>query len=42
VNGHIESTSGLLSQTPAHYGEKFQDHLLEQYKVYVESAQRIS
>ena len=42
MNGHIESTSGLLSQTPAHYGEKFQDHLLEQYKVCVESAQRIS
>jgi hypothetical protein len=34
--------SGLITQSPLHYGEKFQDHLLEQYKLYVESAQKIS
>jgi hypothetical protein len=37
-----QSPTGLITQTPAHYGEKFQDHLLEQYKLYVESSQRIS
>ena len=34
--------SGLLSQAPEHYGPRFQDHLLEQYKLYVDSAQKIS
>jgi hypothetical protein len=33
---------GLLSQPADSYGERFQDHLLEQYKLYVESAQRKS
>jgi hypothetical protein len=33
---------GLISQPASSYGEKFQDHLLEQYKLYVESAQLIS
>jgi hypothetical protein len=33
---------GLLAQTPANYGSRFQDHLLEQYKLYVDSAQKIS
>jgi hypothetical protein len=42
VNSGTRTHSGLLSQTPEHYGEKFQDHLLEQYKLYVESAQQIS
>jgi hypothetical protein len=42
MSGQPQSGNGLISQTPAHYGEKFQDHLLEQYKIYVESAQRIS
>ena len=32
----------LLNQTSADYGPKFQDHLLEQYKLYVDSAQKIS
>lgn len=34
--------TGLISQTREVYGSKFQDHLLEQYKLYVESAQKIS
>src|SRR3989442_4466442 len=32
----------LLSQTPQHYGEKYKDHLLEQYKLYVASSQHVS
>jgi hypothetical protein len=42
VSSEIQTHNQLLSQTPEHYGEKFQDHLLEQYKLYVESAQQIS
>lgn len=33
---------GLIGQPAESYGERFQDHLLDQYKLYVESAQRIS
>jgi hypothetical protein len=33
---------GLISRTVDQYGDKFQEHLLEQYKLYVESAERIS
>ena len=32
----------LLSRTEETYGERFQDHLLEQYKLYVESSQKVS
>ncbi len=33
----------LISRTPEEYGrERFQDHLLEQYKLYVESSQKVS
>ncbi|MEP6743320.1 MAG: hypothetical protein ABJB61_12535, partial [bacterium] len=32
----------LLSNPKEIYGERFQEHLLEQYKLYVESAQRVS
>lgn len=32
----------LLPQSPQEYGERFQDHLLEQYKMYVESSQKVS
>lgn len=32
----------LQSRTPEEYGEKYQDHLLEQYKLYVETSQRVS
>lgn len=39
---NVPLPTGLISQGPADYGPKFQDHLLEQYKIYVESAQRIS
>jgi hypothetical protein len=33
---------GLISTPPAQYGTAFQAHLLEQYKLYVEQASRIS
>jgi len=42
VSSHGPPFTGLISQPPSNYGPKFQDHLLEQYKLYVESAQRIS
>jgi hypothetical protein len=42
VSSHSAPFTGLISQTAANYGPKFQDHLLEQYKLYVDSAQRIS
>jgi hypothetical protein len=42
VTGPNQKQTGLLTQTPASYGPKFQDHLLEQYKLYVDSAQKIS
>ena len=32
----------LQSRTPAEYGDKYQDHLLEQYKLYVETSQHVS
>ena len=32
----------LISRPPEVYGERFQDHLLEQYKLYVESSQKVS
>ncbi len=35
-------TSKLQSRTPEEYGEKYQDHLLEQYKLYVETSQQVS
>ncbi len=34
--------SKLQSRTPEEYGDKYQDHLLEQYKLYVETSQRVS
>lgn len=34
--------SKLQSRTPEEYGEKYQDHLLEQYKLYVETSQQVS
>ena len=42
MSGHPAPFTGLISLTPGNYGPKFQDHLLEQYKLYVESAQRTS
>ena len=36
------SASKLQSRTPAEYGDKYQDHLLEQYKLYVETSQHVS
>jgi hypothetical protein len=32
----------LQSRTPEEYGEKYQDHLLEQYKLYVETSQHVT
>src|SRR5208283_1328873 len=32
----------LQSRTPEEYGEKYQDHLLEQYKLFVETSQHVS
>jgi hypothetical protein len=34
--------SKLPSRTPEDYGGKYQDHLLEQYKLYVETSQQVS
>jgi hypothetical protein len=34
--------SQLQSRTPEEYGEKYQDHLLEQYKLFVETSQKVS
>jgi hypothetical protein len=42
VSAQNPIAAGLVTQTPQHYGPKFQDHLLEQYKLYVDSAQKIS
>ena len=33
---------GLISNSREAYGESFQEHLLEQYKMYVESSQKVS
>jgi len=39
----MATASGLLfTKSPEQYGEKFSEHLLEQYKLYVQSAQQIS
>jgi hypothetical protein len=35
-------SSKLQSRTPEEYGDKYQDHLLEQYKLFVETAQHTS
>src|SRR5664279_5984342 len=37
-----ERLDQLLSNPKATYGESFQAHLLEQYKLYVESAQKVT
>lgn len=37
-----QSTSKLITQTPEDYGESFKADLFEQYKLYVESAEKIS
>lgn len=34
--------AGLLATAPQEYGEKYRDHLIEQYKVYLELTDRIS
>ena len=39
-DGH--SPDALVSNSKDSYGEQFQQHLLEQYKLYVESAQKVS
>ncbi|MFI5089859.1 MAG: hypothetical protein ACHP7P_07355 [Terriglobales bacterium] len=36
------SPSKLQNRTPEEYGEKYQDHLLEQYKLFVETSQHVS
>src|SRR5258708_30257184 len=36
------SADALFSNTPEAYGDRFKDHLLEQYKLYVESSQKVS
>jgi hypothetical protein len=38
----VASEAKLQSRTPEEYGEKYQDHLLEQYKLYVETSQQVS
>lgn len=39
-SGHEQNT--LISNPKEVYGERFQEHLLEQYKLYVDSSQRVS
>lgn len=34
--------SKLQSRTPEEYGDKYQDHLLEQYKLFVQTSQQTS
>jgi hypothetical protein len=36
------ASSKLQSRTPEEYGNKYQDHLLEQYKLFVETSQRVT
>ena len=36
------ATTKLQSRTPEEYGPKYQDHLLEQYKLFVETSQKVS
>jgi hypothetical protein len=38
----VAASSKLQSRMPEEYGEKYQDHLLEQYKLYVETSQQVS
>lgn len=40
--GTTADTPSLLNTTPADYGDSYREHLLEQYKLYVESASQIS
>jgi hypothetical protein len=42
LSTHGAPYTALISQPASSYGDKFQDHLLEQYKLYVESAQTIT
>jgi len=43
VRGNADlPSSKLQSRTPEQYGDKYQDHLLEQYKLFVETAQHTS
>jgi hypothetical protein len=37
-----EPTFSLLNTLPAEYGTKFDDHVLEQYKLYVDTTQKLS
>ena len=37
-----ESNNSFLNFTEENYGNKFKEHLLEQYKIYIESADKIS
>ncbi len=38
----MAANSKLQSRSPEECGEKYQDHLLEQYKLYVETSQQVS
>ncbi len=38
----MAANSKLQSRTPEEYGDKYQDHLLEQYKLFVETSQRVT
>jgi hypothetical protein len=42
VSEHSKHGSELQSRTPEEYGDKYQDHLLEQYKLFVETSQHVS
>jgi hypothetical protein len=36
------AVGSLFNKSPEQYGEKFSEHLLAQYKLYVQSAQQVS
>jgi PGF-pre-PGF domain-containing protein len=36
------STEQLIGKTPEEYGEKYREHLIKQYKMYVDTADRVS
>lgn len=42
ATGSGSPNNPLIRNTKALYGERFEDHLLEQYKLYVDSAQKVS
>ena len=42
VSADAKPGNKLQSRTPEEYGEKYQDHLLEQYKLFVATSEQVS